>query len=101
MIKYRLYVLDTDNPVRRSTQSTLYDILNSLVIWLAPIIPFTIEEIWPFVWNKNDEEQINVLMYRNELKEYNFSDVIEKWDKIFEFKRKLIKYIEEAKKEKT
>ncbi len=100
-LKYRLYILSEDDKIRRSTQSTLHDILNALVLWLSPVIPFTIEEIWPFVWNKNNDEQINVLMYRNELKEYDFRDVIDKWDKIFDFKRKITRYIENAKKDKV
>ena len=34
---------------RRSAQSAMYRVLEALVRWLAPILSFTAEEIWPLV----------------------------------------------------
>lgn len=46
IIKDRLYTLPKDHRARRSAQSAMMQILESLVRWLAPICPFTAEEIW-------------------------------------------------------
>jgi len=44
--KDRLYTMPTDSHGRRSAQSAMYRIAEALVRWLAPILAFTVEEIW-------------------------------------------------------
>jgi isoleucyl-tRNA synthetase len=44
--KDRLYTMPTASRGRRSAQSAMYRILESMVRWLAPIVSFTAEEIW-------------------------------------------------------
>ncbi len=46
VIKDRLYCEETGGLARRSAQTTIYDILVSLDLLLAPILSFTAEEIW-------------------------------------------------------
>ena len=46
IIKDRLYTLPIDHPARRSAQTAMWHSLEALVRWLAPICPFTAEEIW-------------------------------------------------------
>ena len=53
--KDRLYTMQPDSHGRRSAQSAMYRILETLVRWLAPILSFTAEEIWPLVPGKRDE----------------------------------------------
>jgi isoleucyl-tRNA synthetase len=42
----RLYTTPTDSRARRSAQTALYHVAESMVRWLAPILSFTAEEIW-------------------------------------------------------
>ena len=44
--KDRLYCEAAAGPIRRSAQSTLYEILRDLVISLSPVLSFTCEEMW-------------------------------------------------------
>jgi len=46
LIKDRLYTMPAGHPARRSAQTAMIDILESLVRWLAPVCSFTAEEIW-------------------------------------------------------
>jgi isoleucyl-tRNA synthetase len=46
IIKDRQYTCKTNSIPRRSAQTTLYHILESLVRWIAPILSFTAEEVW-------------------------------------------------------
>jgi isoleucyl-tRNA synthetase len=46
IIKDRIYTLQENSIPRRSAQTTLYYVVESLVRWLAPILSFTAEEIW-------------------------------------------------------
>ena len=49
IIKDRLYSTTPASVERRSAQTVLYDIAVSLVQMLAPIIPFTCEEVWKYL----------------------------------------------------
>ncbi len=46
ILKDRLYTAAADSPARRSAQSALWHILQSLTRLMAPILAFTAEEIW-------------------------------------------------------
>ncbi|MDD4202017.1 MAG: isoleucine--tRNA ligase [Candidatus Omnitrophica bacterium] len=46
ILKDRLYTYKKDGRYRRSTQTVLFKVLESLVKILSPLLPFTTEEIW-------------------------------------------------------
>jgi isoleucyl-tRNA synthetase len=48
ILKDRLYTLGTAHPLRRSSQTAISHIFQTLVRILAPIIPFTSDEAWCF-----------------------------------------------------
>ena len=98
-IKYRLYVLKKDEFARRSSQSTMYDILMSFVTLLQPIIPLTLEEIWPYIWHSNEEEASNILVFRREFKnkDIDINNELKKWNRIYKLKNEIKKYISKAK----
>ena len=52
--KDRLYTMQENSHGRRSAQSAMYRILEALVRWLAPILSFTAEEIWPLIPGARD-----------------------------------------------
>ena len=45
-LKDTLYTAKKEAPIRRSAQTALFYILNQLVKMLAPILPFTMDEVW-------------------------------------------------------
>jgi len=69
ILKDRLYTFGKASKARRSAQTVLYKILDVLARELAPLIPFTAEEIWGHFkgsgsvhlvdWPKVDEEIID------------------------------------------
>lgn len=84
--KYRLYVLNANDSKRRSTQSTFYEIFMTLLNFLEPILPFTFEETWSYIWHINSEEESNLLLHRNKLEQidiHEFEQSIKKWNNIF------------------
>lgn len=46
VVKDRLYTLASDSALRRGTQDTLWWITSALARAMAPILPFTAEEVW-------------------------------------------------------
>lgn len=99
-IKYGLYVTQKDSHIRRSTQSTMYEILNNLLAYVGPILPFTFEELWPFLWNEKNKQK-NPLLHRTYLLESDdkYEQSVNKWDAIFEIKEIVYELIEVAKRE--
>ncbi len=49
VLKDRLYTLPAPAQARRSAQQTLFSIARSLIHWMAPILPFTAEEVWAYL----------------------------------------------------
>ncbi|MCM8779778.1 MAG: isoleucine--tRNA ligase [Candidatus Omnitrophica bacterium] len=49
MAKGRLYTYAADSVQRRAAQTAIYEILNSLVRMIAPILVFTADQIWKYM----------------------------------------------------
>ena len=103
IIKDRLYTSKKDSIERRSAQTAMYIILDSLVKMLAPIICYTTEEIWnnmPHLKNENSESVM--LNYWPDFKpEYENQELEEKWNHILELKEMVAKELELARAEKV
>jgi len=54
MVKDRLYCDAVDSPARRSTQTAIYLILDTLLKLMAPILSFTTEEVWGYLQKMED-----------------------------------------------
>ncbi|HZJ95988.1 MAG TPA: isoleucine--tRNA ligase [Thiopseudomonas sp.] len=58
IIKDRQYTTGADSLPRRSCQTALYHIAEALVRWIAPILVFTADEIWPLIPGQRNESVI-------------------------------------------
>jgi isoleucyl-tRNA synthetase len=55
LLKDRLYTTPKKSAARRSAQTVLFHIAESMVRWLAPILSFTADEAWGFLPGKRSE----------------------------------------------
>jgi isoleucyl-tRNA synthetase len=55
LLKDRLYTTPRKSAARRSAQTALFHIAESMVRWLAPILSFTADEAWGFLPGKRSE----------------------------------------------
>ncbi|HXR90438.1 MAG TPA: isoleucine--tRNA ligase [Steroidobacteraceae bacterium] len=55
IVRDRLYTTAQDSLTRRSAQTAMYHIVEAMVRWLAPVLSFTAEEIWPLLPGKRPE----------------------------------------------
>ena len=62
IIKDRLYCEEKDGLERRSAQTALYLILDTITKLFAPILCFTCDEIWQAMPHKNEDDQRNVVL---------------------------------------
>ena len=100
--KDRVYVGKKDGFARRSAQSAMYLVLNSLTRLLAPLITFTSEEIWQAMpHGKND---IRESVFLNQMPSYDktlcFEEIVARWDKQFALRDDVMKALELARAEK-
>ncbi len=49
VLKDRLYCDAANGPRRRSAQTVMHLILKDLALLMAPVLPFTADEVWPFI----------------------------------------------------
>lgn len=103
VLKDRLYVSKPDDIKRRSAQTAMYIILDSLVRLLAPVLAFTSEEIWKYIPHRrtDDPESIQLNSWPVVNDEYNNPQLEAKWDRLTEIRDDVLKALENARNEKT
>ena len=103
IIKDRLYTEKADSLKRKSAQTVMYYILNSLVKILTPMTSFTAEEIWRQMKHikSEDVESPMLTKYPVANKEWDNDEIAEKWEKIIELKNKVAKELELSRAEKV
>jgi len=96
VIKDRQYTCKQNSIPRRSAQTTLYHILETLVRWIAPILSFTAEEIWKYL-----PDRIEPSIFLNSWYNYNWLNVSvgsvvhnDFWDTILTIRKEVNKQIE-------
>jgi isoleucyl-tRNA synthetase len=100
--KDRLYASAPDDSIRRSTQSTMFDVLVRLTQLLAPICAFTSEEVWanlPDFEGKTDSVHLSLFAPIDE--QVADAKLLEKWDALLAVRREVNKAIELARQEKV
>ena len=102
IIKDRLYTEKADSKARRSAQTAMYKILDSLVKLLAPVLCFTTEEIWNAMPHSEKDFKKHVMFagMPKVCEEYDNAALAEKYDKLIAIKNDVSKALESARNEK-
>ncbi len=100
--KDRLYVEDKKSPTRLAAQTTLYRVLSSLTRLIAPILFYTSDEIWQMMVHSKEENKKHVLLNDMPVADakYDFREVEEHYDRLFEMRDDILKALEEARNAK-
>ncbi len=103
VLKDRLYVEKQDGKDRRAAQTAIYDILCALDLMLAPILPYTAEEIWMFVPKSKDHNAASVML--NDMPEQQKglvpAEFMAKWERLHAIRDDVNKALEAARTAKT
>ncbi|MBX7147797.1 isoleucine--tRNA ligase [bacterium] len=101
ILKDRLYCDRAGGALRRSAQSTMYDILRLVLPLMAPILSFTSEEIWGFMpKTKTDASSIFLVDKLAINEEWKNKEITERWERIGRIRDEVLKVLEEARKKK-
>ena len=103
IIKDRLYCDEEGGVKRRSAQTALYLILDTMTKIMAPILTFTCDEIWQVMPHRTEDDGRNVVF--NEMNQpfaaYGLDEsAMEKWDRIIAVRDVVNGVLEAARAEK-
>ncbi|MBQ2696657.1 MAG: isoleucine--tRNA ligase [Clostridia bacterium] len=103
VIKDRLYTEKADSVARRSAQTAMYRILDSLVRLLTPVLAYTCEEIWSFMPHKAEDNAEFVIL--NDMPKVDASlrdEALEaRWETLLAVRSDVAKALEEARNAKV
>ncbi len=99
IIKDRLYTLPVGDPSRRDAQTVMYAILDAVVKIMAPILPFTADEIYTHMPECADKKESIHLENMVKLDDgWKNDDLAGKWENIRALRSEVTKALEEARK---
>jgi len=101
IIKDRLYTSPAGDSGRRDAQTVMYLILDSVIRLMAPILPFTAEEVWVHMPDFEGKED-SVHLSRRPCAEaaWKNDSLAAKWEKILDVRSEVTKALEEARTSK-
>ncbi|MDY7033439.1 MAG: isoleucine--tRNA ligase, partial [Thermodesulfobacteriota bacterium] len=102
VLKDRLYISPQDSSQRRSAQTAMYEILDSILRLMAPILSFTSEEAWKYL--PPDDERvssIHLAEFPAVNEEYIDDELAERWDMLLKVRAEVSKALEIARREKV
>jgi isoleucyl-tRNA synthetase len=91
ILKDRLYTTGTDSRARRSAQSALWHILQTITRLMAPILSFTAEEIWALA---GDSSSVMLHTWHEHPAAPGEADLLHKWSLIRQIKGEVTKELE-------
>ena len=101
ILKDRLYTSAADSRNRRSAQTTMNEILECLVRLVAPIIPFTADEVWKFSPNTKKPFSIHLDLFLPVKEDFKDDALIERWEKLLNIRKEITRALELARKDKV
>ena len=102
ILKDRLYAYKADSFERRSAQTAMYEIMLDLVVMIAPVLSFTMEEVWQFMKKPASMPESVFMMPWPECKEEYIDEALESiWDNFIEIRSEITRVLEGARRAKT
>ena len=103
ILKDRLYCDERNGLRRRSAQTALYLILDTMAKLFAPILAFTCDEIWQSMPHRDGDDRRNILFnnMNKPFAEYALDEAaMEKWDTLIRVREDVNGVLEQARAEK-
>ena len=98
VIKDRLYVEPAESEARRSAQTVMCALADAMVRLMAPILPFTSDEVWEFMPHPSPDREPSVhLALLPDVDESHLDEALAaRWDRLIELRDGALKALEEA-----
>jgi isoleucyl-tRNA synthetase len=103
VLKDRMYTFAPASAARRSAQTVLWQITEALVRLLAPILSFTMDEVWEYLPTvEGRPKSVHLALFPKPEEIYSESPVklLDEWKQIFDLRDSAMIVLEEARKDK-
>jgi len=101
VLKDRLYCDSADSLSRLSSQTAMYNILESLIRTLAPILAHTAEEAWGMLkFKPQDVDSVHLASMPKIDASIDWQNAESKWNKIMELRNEVLKVLEGLRQDK-
>jgi len=101
ILKDRLYTSIPESQERRSAQTAMYILLDSMVRIMAPILAFTAEEIWKFMPELKDKvESVHLTQLPQVNRNWMDDELADQWENLREVRGEVTKALEESRTNK-
>ena len=100
ILKDRMYTSKADSLSRRSAQTVLHEILDTLLRLLAPVLSFTADEAWQHMPARK-EQSVHLAAFPGLHPEWKNDVLVERWERIMRVRADVSKSLELARVAKT
>jgi isoleucyl-tRNA synthetase len=103
VLKDRMYTFAPTSTARRSAQTVLWQITETLVRLVAPILSFTADEVWEYLPKvEGREASVHLALFPKpeDIYSQNPTQLIEEWKQIFTVRDEALRVLEEARQAK-
>jgi isoleucyl-tRNA synthetase len=101
ILKDRIYASAPNDQVRRAAQTVLYEMLQTLVVTVAPVLTFSSEEVWQHMAKRTGmPESVQLAAWPASKPEYLDPVLEKKWDSLLEIRSEVTKALEIARRNK-
>ncbi len=101
ILKDRLYTSEADSPVRRSAQSGMHHVLGALTRIMAPILPFTADEIWTYYPLAEKEKSVHLASLPEPDDAMMDEALAVKWETLLKVRSEATRAMEKARADKV
>ncbi len=99
VLKDRLYTAPATSQARRSAQTAIYRILDTLTRLIAPVLSFTAEEIWRHLPGER-EESVHLALFPEEISGLRDPELEQRYEQLLQLRSAVSKALELARGEK-
>jgi isoleucyl-tRNA synthetase len=104
ILKDRLYTFRKDSPLRRGSQTVLFDVLVALTKLMAPILSFTAEEIWRMLPEAARREagadSVHLASFPEAHPKWKDEALAQRWERLLEIRTRVQAELELRRREK-
>ena len=100
IVKDRLYTSLPGSKERRSAQTVMYTLVEGIARLMAPILPFTAEEVWKFLPAATRPVSIHMASLPQANPLWDDKQLAQKWERILHVRGEVTKALEEARAKK-
>jgi isoleucyl-tRNA synthetase len=105
ILKDRLYTFRADSPLRRGSQTVLFEIVVAMTKLMAPVLSFTAEEIWRTLatqaGGRVGESSVHLSAFPEVQSQWQDAELAQRWDRLLGFRTQVQGVLEGSRRDKT